>query len=95
MVNLAGMSALSINGSGKEGGSKVGGGGVKAKGGEGMKNALEVYKERFPHIKAIFIGTRRTDPHGCKSIRVSDFSFYSNFDCLLIANLWYSEVVFP
>ncbi len=29
-----------------------------------MKHALAVYKERFPHIEAILIGTRRTDPHG-------------------------------
>lgn len=34
------------------------------RGGEGMKAALETYKERFPHIDAILIGTRRTDPHG-------------------------------
>ncbi|KAI0342452.1 adenine nucleotide alpha hydrolases-like protein [Trametopsis cervina] len=39
---------------------------AKAKGGEGMKGALAVYKERFPHIDAILIGTRRTDPHGAK-----------------------------
>ncbi|KAF7800232.1 hypothetical protein EIP86_011479 [Pleurotus ostreatoroseus] len=32
--------------------------------GLGMKHALAVYKERFPHIEAILIGTRRTDPHG-------------------------------
>ncbi|PSR75762.1 hypothetical protein PHLCEN_2v8879 [Hermanssonia centrifuga] len=31
-----------------------------------MKHALAVYKERFPHIEAILIGTRRTDPHGAK-----------------------------
>ncbi|TFY58475.1 hypothetical protein EVJ58_g6397 [Rhodofomes roseus] len=37
---------------------------LKAKGGEGMKRALEVYKEQFPHIDAILIGTRRSDPHG-------------------------------
>jgi len=37
---------------------------AKAKGGEGMKGALAIYKERFPHIEAILIGTRRTDPHG-------------------------------
>ncbi|KAI0088299.1 hypothetical protein BDY19DRAFT_190417 [Irpex rosettiformis] len=39
-------------------------GSVKAKGGEGMRDALATYKERFPHIEAILIGTRRTDPHG-------------------------------
>ena len=37
---------------------------VKAKGGEGMRDALAAYKEQFPHIEAILIGTRRTDPHG-------------------------------
>lgn len=37
---------------------------AKAKGGEGMKGALAIYKARFPHIEAILIGTRRTDPHG-------------------------------
>ncbi|TFK42376.1 hypothetical protein BDQ12DRAFT_676104 [Crucibulum laeve] len=38
----------------------------KAKGGQGMLEALETYKEKFPHIGAILIGTRRTDPHGAK-----------------------------
>ena len=32
--------------------------------GVGMKHALAVYKERNPHVEAILIGTRRTDPHG-------------------------------
>jgi len=36
----------------------------KAKGGEGMRRALEVYKSKFSHIDAILVGTRRTDPHG-------------------------------
>ncbi|KAJ4489974.1 adenine nucleotide alpha hydrolases-like protein [Lentinula aciculospora] len=36
----------------------------KAKGGEGMRQALEMYKAQFPHINGILIGTRRTDPHG-------------------------------
>jgi len=36
------------------------------KGGEGMKLALQHYKEKNPHIEAILIGTRRTDPHGAK-----------------------------
>ncbi|KAJ6613645.1 hypothetical protein B0H10DRAFT_1783471 [Mycena sp. CBHHK59/15] len=36
----------------------------KAKGAEGMKQALEIYKTRFPEINAILIGTRRSDPHG-------------------------------
>ncbi|KAK7042470.1 FAD synthetase [Favolaschia claudopus] len=36
----------------------------KAKGSEGMKQALEIYKNKFPNIDAILIGTRRSDPHG-------------------------------
>lgn len=35
-----------------------------AKGGEGMRQALETYQRLFPQITAILIGTRRTDPHG-------------------------------
>lgn len=35
-----------------------------SKGGEGMRQALETYKDQFPEISAILIGTRRTDPHG-------------------------------
>ena len=40
--------------------------------GLGMKHALAVYKERFPHIEAILIGTRRTDPHGGTCAPVCD-----------------------
>ncbi|KAG6919147.1 hypothetical protein DXG01_008954 [Tephrocybe rancida] len=36
----------------------------KAKGAEGMRQALEAYKRRFSHINAVLIGTRRSDPHG-------------------------------
>lgn len=39
---------------------------ARAKGGEGMKAALQIYKDQHPHIEAIVIGTRRTDPHGAK-----------------------------
>ncbi|EGO01011.1 hypothetical protein SERLA73DRAFT_179038 [Serpula lacrymans var. lacrymans S7.3] len=35
-----------------------------SRGGEGMRRALAIYKERLPHIQAILIGTRRSDPHG-------------------------------
>ncbi|KAG2034433.1 hypothetical protein BDR03DRAFT_924136 [Suillus americanus] len=35
-----------------------------ARGGEGMRRALELYKLRFPDVQAILVGTRRTDPHG-------------------------------
>ncbi|KAI0037065.1 hypothetical protein K488DRAFT_39976, partial [Vararia minispora EC-137] len=37
---------------------------VKSKGGEGMRYALATYKDNFPRIRAILIGTRRTDPNG-------------------------------
>jgi FAD synthetase len=33
-------------------------------GGEYMRQALQLYKDRFPNISAILLGTRRTDPHG-------------------------------
>lgn len=33
---------------------------------ESMKAAFEAYLEEKPQIKAIFVGTRRTDPHGGK-----------------------------
>ncbi|KAG9307971.1 hypothetical protein JVU11DRAFT_12777 [Chiua virens] len=36
----------------------------KARGGEGMRRALHLYKEKYQHIDAILIGTRRSDPHG-------------------------------
>ena len=36
----------------------------KAKPSGGMKQALEVYKSQFPHIAAILLGIRRSDPHG-------------------------------
>ncbi|THH04762.1 hypothetical protein EW145_g5285 [Phellinidium pouzarii] len=36
----------------------------KARGGEGMRRALEVYKSEFPYVEAILVGTRRGDPHG-------------------------------
>lgn len=38
--------------------------GAKTQSGDGMKSALALYKAKFPHIEAILIGTRRTDPHG-------------------------------
>jgi FAD synthetase len=38
----------------------------KAKGEGGMREALQLYKDHFPRITAILVGTRRTDPHGCK-----------------------------
>ena len=38
----------------------------KDKGGGTMREALQLYKDRYPRITAILVGTRRTDPHGCK-----------------------------
>ncbi|KAG6380196.1 hypothetical protein JVT61DRAFT_8287 [Boletus reticuloceps] len=35
-----------------------------ARGGEGMRRALYLYKEKYPQIEAILVGTRRSDPHG-------------------------------
>ena len=32
--------------------------------GTDMREALELYRARFPTVEAILIGTRRTDPHG-------------------------------
>lgn len=38
----------------------------KVKGEESMRQALQMYKDHFPRITAIMIGTRRTDPHCCE-----------------------------
>ncbi|KAF9242302.1 hypothetical protein BU15DRAFT_44008 [Melanogaster broomeanus] len=35
-----------------------------ARGGEGMRRALQAYKDGHPQMEAILIGTRRSDPHG-------------------------------
>jgi len=32
----------------------------------GMKNALDIYRLKYPEVEAILIGTRRTDPNGAK-----------------------------
>lgn len=39
-------------------------GGASTGGTENMREALELYRARFPTVEAILIGTRRTDPHG-------------------------------
>lgn len=36
----------------------------KARGGEGMRRALQFYKDKYPLIEAVLVGTRRSDPHG-------------------------------
>jgi len=59
----------------------------KAKGGEGMRQALESYKTQFPNITAVLIGTRRTDPHGGEFL--DPFGFMSNglnSECLLLSS---------
>jgi FAD synthetase len=30
----------------------------------GMRSGFEAYLREFPGVKAVFVGTRRTDPHG-------------------------------
>jgi FAD synthetase len=46
-------------------------------GAENMREALELYRARFPTVEAILIGTRRTDPHGgAPSITRYDSRFY-------------------
>lgn len=38
----------------------------KTKGEATMRESLQLYKDHYPWITAILVGTRRTDPHGCK-----------------------------
>ena len=38
--------------------------GASTDGAKNMREALELYRARFPTVEAILIGTRRTDPHG-------------------------------
>ena len=57
------------------------------KGGEGMKQALQHYKEKFPQIEAILIGTRRTDPHG--GMRIYPLLVCATFD------IAYSQIDIP
>ncbi|KAI0284568.1 hypothetical protein BGY98DRAFT_910562 [Russula aff. rugulosa BPL654] len=44
--------------------TSTGFGGASTDGAESMREALELYRARFPTVEAILIGTRRTDPHG-------------------------------
>jgi FAD synthetase len=41
---------------------------VGPKPGDSMRRALATYKAKFPHIRSILIGTRRTDPNGGPSL---------------------------
>ena len=44
---------------------------------ENMREALELYRARFPTVEAILIGTRRADPHGgAPSITLYASRFY-------------------
>ena len=63
-----------------------------SKAGEGILKALEAYKEQFPDISAILIGTRRTDPHGGEF--PLPFPFYLFFSVLCRAR-WKSLINFP
>lgn len=38
-----------------------------------FKSGLETVAREFPHVKAIFMGTRRTDPHGGRSASLNQF----------------------
>lgn len=49
----------------------VKGGGQRYRGGEGMRKALEVYKEKFPQVEGILMGTRRTDPDGSEHLSIN------------------------
>ncbi|KAL1745967.1 hypothetical protein HDZ31DRAFT_35194 [Schizophyllum fasciatum] len=66
----------------------------KAKGAEGMKQALQIYKETFPRIRAILIGTRRTDPHGARlSFRNPTDSGWPDFERINpVINWTYKDV---
>ena len=66
----------------------------KGKGGNDMKEALEAYKNRFPHIEGILVGTRRTDPHGAKlSFRTMTDKGWPQFDRINpIINWSYGDV---
>jgi len=66
----------------------------KARGGEGMRRALEVYKDNFPHIDAILVGTRRGDPHGATlSFRNMTDSDWPRFERVHpIINWSYSDI---
>ena len=44
--------------------TSTGVGDAPAKGTDNMREALELYRARFPEVEAVLIGTRRTDPHG-------------------------------
>jgi hypothetical protein len=57
----------------------------KSKGGEGMRRGLELYKQRYPDIDAILVGTRRGDPHGgASACLLSALLFYPFIDpCIL------------
>lgn len=45
-------------------GSPTAGNDVRTNGTDSMPRALELFRARFPTVEAIFVGTRRTDPHG-------------------------------
>lgn len=64
----------------------------KAKGGEGMRQALEMYKKKFPNITAILIGTRRSDPHGGTCVV---FLLYTQVLSRVVASLSHRNMTDP
>lgn len=64
--------------------------------GEGttMREALQLYKDRFPKITAILLGTRRTDPHGCKLFNSLPGDILTHF-FLWTANLCHRNMTDP
>jgi FAD synthetase len=57
-----------------------------------MREALQLYKDHFPRITAILVGTRRTDPHGCKF-------FIYQFSCpqkdILTTHSFWTQLIYP
>ena len=52
---------------------------VKVAAAEGMRQALDMYKKRYPNVSAVLIGTRRTDPHGGGSCGIPSVDALTSF----------------
>ncbi|EEB91649.1 hypothetical protein MPER_09962, partial [Moniliophthora perniciosa FA553] len=52
----------------------------KAKGGEGMRQALKIYKNRFPHIQGILIVPEKQTLMAPKSLIVLNVPYCSLYD---------------
>ena len=69
---------------------------AKAKGGRGMREGLQLYKDCFPKTTAILVGTRKTDPHGCKlSIRFLSTEGYISTHSFVTDNLSHRNMTDP